>query len=465
MVAGIALLLATFAAGYLVGASAPAAGSKPVLAAGSSQVAVVSTPAPGSLSTSTPASGGSGAATPTGSASSPASTSQPDATPTPVPATDGPAPSTPPGAPADFAVFWQAYQLLKDNYVDPSKLTDQNLTYGAIRGMLEAVGDTGHTGFLTPDEVAAEQQYLDGTLTGIGVLVNQRVSPPVVVSVFDGTPAAAAGIRVGDTIVAIDGKSVSTMSADQVVSSIRGSPGTTVTLTVQHAGQTGTVDIPIVRAKITVPVVTWAMVPGTTIADIRVTSFSTGAGAAVKQAIQDATAAGAQKIVLDLRGNPGGYVTDATDIASQFVGSGTIYQEKDRSGTIKSIPPNPGGIATQVPLVVLVDQGSASASEIVSGAIQGNQRAKVVGATTMGTGTEVLPYPLSDGSVVRIGFVEWLTPTGQSIFGRGITPDVPVALPTDGSVVDPSTLKSMSADQFASSKDTQLQRAVQLLGG
>jgi carboxyl-terminal processing protease len=140
-----------------------------------------------------------------------------------------------------------------------------------------------------------------------------------------------------------------------------------------------------------------------------------------------------------------------------------VYEEKNRAGDIKQVPVKEGGLATSTPLVVLVDQGSASSSEIVAGAIQGNDRAKIVGHQTFGTGTVLNTFNLSDGSAVRLGVVEWLTPTGQTIFNQGITPDVPVDLAADGAILEPSALKSMSASQFASAKDAQLQRAVQLV--
>ena len=457
LIAGLALLLLVFAAGYVVGSSGVASGPSGTASAPPSLVAVAPpTTAPGATTTAPGTTNGDPSAQPTQGNPTPAATSDP----TPA----GPGATVPPDAPADFNLYWQALQIVRDNFVDPSKLTDQNLVYGSIRGMVDALGDTGHSVFLTPDDLKAEQQDLSGTITGIGVLINDTSGSPVIVSVIDGSPALAAGLRTGDVIVAVDGTAVASLSSEQVISKIRGPAGTTVVLTIRHAGDTQTEDVTITRANITVPAVTWAMVPGTTIADIRVVQFSTGAAASAKQAIQDATAAGAQKIVLDLRGDPGGYVNEAVDLASQFVGSGTIYEEKDRAGNVKPIPATPGGLATSVPLVVLVDQGSASSSEICAGAIQGNNRGQLVGTTTFGTGTVLNTFNLPDGSAIRVGVLEWLTPTGQTIFGHGITPDVKVDLPNNGSIVEPTTLKTMTPAQFGASTDTQLQKAVQLLG-
>jgi carboxyl-terminal processing protease len=444
LIAGLALLLLTFGAGYALGNShvtaQPSGGGQgpgSTLAAASGAPA---SPAPGS----TPAS--------------------PGPVPTPEPTGIAPGPTVPPNVPSDFGVFWQALKTVQDNFVDPGKVGDQNLTWGAIRGMVDALGDTGHSIFLTPDQLKAEQDSLQGRLTGIGVIVDQRSGTPIVVSVIDGSPAQAAGLKPGDMILAVDGQPVDRLTVEQVVNAIRGPAGTKVTLTIRHASATGTTDIAIVRQEIKIPVASWSMVPGTRIADVRVIQFSSGSGEAARAAIQAARDAGATKIVLDLRGNPGGFVSEAVDLASQFVGSGTIYEEKDRSGTTKPVPAKPGGIATDLPVAVLVDLGTASSSEILAGAIQGNDRGKVVGVQTFGTGTVLGTFNLPDGSAIRLGIVEWLTPRGETIFNKGITPDVDVKLPDGGSLVEPSQLKSMTADQFAASTDTQLQKAVQVLG-
>lgn len=399
-----------------------------------------------------------GSAGPAATGVLPVSTNRPGSSPA------GPGATVPPFTPSDFGVFWEALRLVKDNFVDTSKTTDQNLTWGSIRGMLDALGDTGHSVFLTPEQVKAESDSLNGHVSGIGVVVDSRSVPPTIVSVIPGSPAAAAGLKPGDVILAVDGTSTDTLQPTDIVSRIRGAAGTTVTLTVRHAGAAAPVDVSIVRADVSVPASSWGMVPGTQIADIHVHQFSSGGGAAARADIQRALDAGAQKIVLDLRGNPGGYVNEAITLASQFLPHGTtVYQEKDRSGTVKLIPAEAGGIATSLPLVVLIDQGSASAAEIVAGAIQGNQRGKLVGQKSFGTGTVLNTYTLSDGSAIRLGVLEWLTPTGQTIFGKGITADVVVALPMDGQAIEPTQLQSLTPVDFSASKDAQLRRAVELL--
>ena len=239
-------------------------------------------------------------------------------------------------------------------------------------------------------------------------------------------------------ILAVDGTSTETIEPSDIVSRIRGAAGTQVTLTIRHVGDSASVDVTITRADVVVPASSWGMLPGTQIADVHVQQFSSGAGKAAMDNIQAALDAGATKIVLDLRGNPGGYVNEAVTLASQFIPEGsTVYEEKNRAGDVNPVKAESGGIAVNSPLVVLIDQGSASAAEIVSGAIQGNHRGKLVGEKTFGTGTVLNTFTLSDGSAIRLGVLEWLTPTGETIFGKGITPDVVVALPTDGVALDP----------------------------
>jgi carboxyl-terminal processing protease len=370
----------------------------------------------------------------------------------------------PPDAPADFDVFWQALQLIRNNYVRSGDVTDEQLTWGAIRGMVDALGDTGHTRFLSPDELKAEQETLQGKITGIGVIVDPRSSEPEVISVVDGGPAQRAGIRVGDIITSVDGKPTDSMRIDQVISQVRGPAGTTVSVGVRHRdGSTDT--FPIVRAQIDVPAASWSLVPGTTIADVSIVEFWQGSAEAVKNAVSAAMDAGATGIVLDLRGNPGGLVDEAIRTVSLFLEDGIVYEQRDRAGKVTKVPVVGKALEPKVPLTVLVDHGSASSSEITAAALQDSGRAKVVGEQTYGTGTVLVPYQLSDGSALQLGVLEWLTPSGKTIFEAGITPDIRVALPDTGIQLRPSDLEKMTPREFNRSTDTQLQRAVRSLRG
>jgi len=339
------------------------------------------------------------------------------------------------------------------------------IAYAAINGMTQAIGDVGHTSFLTPDQLASEQASLSGSYVGIGIVLDMSNGKAVIVSVFAGGPAADAGLQHGDVIVSIDGTAAQGLALSTISAKIRGPSGTTVTLVVQPASGGSQRTVPLVRAQVDIPVVTWAMVPGGTVADIQLVQFSTGATDALRKAIAEATGAGATGIVLDLRGNPGGYINEAVGVASQFLTSGVVYISEDASGTQTSVPVKPETAATSLPLVVLVDHGSASAAEIVAGALLDNGRAKIVGTTTFGTGTVLNQFDLSDGSALRIGTEKWLTPSGHQIWHNGITPTDVVALPTGAQPIQAAELRSMTAAQLDASKDSQLAAALALLAG
>jgi carboxyl-terminal processing protease len=205
------------------------------------------------------------------------------------------------------------------------------------------------------------------------------------------------------------------------------------------------------------------MLAGSKTAVVRLEQFSKGAGDALVAALKAARAAGADRLVLDLRGNPGGYVGEATQVASQFLASGTVFIERDAKGVEKPTSVTPGGVATDLPLVVLVDKGTASASEIVAGAIQDAGRGTIVGVTTFGTGTVLGEFGLSDGSALRIGTVEWLTPKGRVIWHAGITPDVTVERAETITPVVPDDLRPMTAAQVDKIADPQLKKALELV--
>jgi carboxyl-terminal processing protease len=374
-------------------------------------------------------------------------------------------PAASPSQPLDgFGVYEEALKDIRSSYVGRDSVTDKQLLYGSIKGMVDSLGDTNHTRFLTPEEYAAMTSQLSGKVAGIGVLLNQENGTTTVQRVIPDSPADKAGMKAGDTIVAVDGKSTAGATFDELAAEIRGDPGTKVTITVIHAGSTAQVDIDITRAVITAPLVDWGMVPGTTVADIALYEFSDGAADQIETAIAAASKAGATAIVLDLRGNPGGLADEARSVASEFLSSGVIYQEEDASGKRTSIKADRSWTATTLPMVVLVDHDTASAAEIVAGALQDNGRARVIGVTTVGTGTVLQPFVLSDGSVLLLGVADWLTPLGHRIFGVGITPDQTVAMPTGGQPIDPINLEGMSALRMQSSSDSQLLAAVKALG-
>ena len=381
-----------------------------------------------------------------------------------VPASDAatPAASFEPGD--EFALIQQAWDTIHKKYVAADELDDRQLAYGAIDGLTEAVGDTGHTEFMTPEERKAQHDALKGSYVGIGAEVDTAPDGlPMIVGVFRGSRAEKAGLHAGDVVLTVDDKSTVGETLDGTVSRVRGERGTTVVLTVRNGADGPVRTVKVVRDDVHIEPVSWSMVPGTKTAVLRLEQFSTGAADELHKALEEIDKAGAERLVFDLRGNPGGYVNEAVAIASEFLPSGTVYQERNAQGETKATEVKPGGIATTIPMVVLVDEGSASAAEIVSGAIQDAGRAEVVGAKTFGTGTVLGEFELADGSALRIGTVEWLTPKGRVIWHEGIEPDVAVVRPTETNPIVPDDLRSMSAAQAKTIADPQLAKALQLV--
>ena len=379
------------------------------------------------------------------------------------PGSTTPAPSSG-TAPTDFGLIREAWDTLHTKYVGADHLNDRDLIYGAIRGMTEAVGDTGHTSFMTPEERAARSGDLSGKYVGIGVRIDTaKDGQPLIVGVFKGSPAEKAGLATGDEIVAVDGKPTSGHEINEIVTWVRGEAGSTVKVTVRPGAKGTAREVSMVRADVAVTPVSWAIVPGTHTALIRLEQFSSGAADDLKAVIGEARTAGADRIVLDLRGNPGGYVNEADAVASQFLADGTVFIERDAADNRTSHPVVKGGLATDLPLVVLVDGGTASSSEIVSGAIQDAGRAKIVGIKTFGTGTVLGEFSLSDGSALRVGTVEWLTPSGREIWHQGITPDVVVERASDIAPIDPADVGKMTPAQVQALTDLQLARALTLV--
>jgi len=385
-------------------------------------------------------------------------------------ATGSPSPSGSLTPDQGLALVDQAWKAIQDNYVDAQNLDNQKLAYSAIQGIVDAVGDSGHTSFMTAAEAKAMDQSLSGTFVGIGVQVatDDGKGGIVVGQVFPNTPAQEAGLQRGDRVVAVDGKATTGQTQDQIISSIRGPEGTQVTLTIQRAGKAN-FDLTITRRKYDLPLASWTMIPGRTIAFLRLDSFATGAGKAVTADVQAALAAGATAIIFDMRDNGGGYVGEAVDVASQFVGDGNVYQSVDRSGQTQNVPVKTGGLATStsIPMIVLANGNTASAAEIVTGAIQDAGRGQVVGQKTFGTGTVLGRFVLDDGSVLRIGTERWLTRNGRPIWHEGLDPNVVVALATNATPLTPDDISntSMTAAQLKASTDAQLLKALDLLTG
>ena len=310
--------------------------------------------------------------------------------------------------------------------MDRSAVKSHDLTYGALSGMVEALGDTGHSAFLSPDLIKMQRNSTAGKFEGIGAEVRMKAGQLVVVAPLDDSPAERAGLKAGDVILKVDGQNIMGLPLVKSVEKILGPAGTRVTLTIISPSDGSARDATIVRASVKPRNVTWETVPGSNIAFLRVAMFSKGVARGFRESLEEITKAQLKGAVLDLRNNPGGLLGEAVGVTSQFLSGGNVLLERDARGKVRAVPVERGGRFTNLPLVVLINLGSASGAEIVAGALHDAGRAKLVGETTFGTGTVLQEFPLSDGSALLLAVEEWLTPQGHTIWHRGIAPDVKV---------------------------------------
>jgi carboxyl-terminal processing protease len=380
---------------------------------------------------------------------------------TPIIAQATDTPSTTAGL--DLDLVTEAWELIDKHYVDREAVESERLTYGAIGGMVASLGDTGHSTFLTPEMLRRQQMEISGEFEGIGAYVDMQGGFVVIVTPMDGSPAQEAGLRPGDVIIQVDGEDMAGKTLDEVIALIMGPAGTDVMLTVFRPENQETLEVTITRGRIVIHNVSWKFLPGTTIAHVRIVQFSQGMTDDLKEALLDLQEQGVTGIVLDLRNNPGGALSEAVSTASQFLSEGNVLVERDAQGNEDPTPVERGGVATEIPMVVLINRGTASASEIVSGAIQDAGRAQLVGETTFGTGTVLNQFELSDGSAILLATQEWLTPKGRLIWHEGIVPDKEVELPVSASLLLPDAEEGMSPEELRASEDTQLLAALEVL--
>ncbi len=362
-----------------------------------------------------------------------------------------------------FELISQAWSLIHRYYVDRAAERPPALTYGAISGMVDALGDTGHSRFLDPSMVKEVAEMEKNKYQGIGAEVQSKGGHTVIVAPLDGSPAQRAGLKPGDIILRVNGRDVSGRPLDQVVAEILGPAGTSVTLTILTPASGVTREVTLTRVTLHIDNVTWQMLPGAKIVHLRIAAFNEGAAADLRKALMDINGESPTGLILDLRNNPGGLLKEAVDSASQFLKTGNVLLVKNAQGEEKPVPVKAGGEATGIPLVALVNGGTASGAEITAGALQDPRRAQLVGETTFGTGTVLTEFKLSDGSALMLAIEEWLTPDGHVIWHKGITPNVVVPLPGGVSPDFPEAERTMTAKQLGQSRDTQLLRALELL--
>ena len=364
-------------------------------------------------------------------------------------------------------LYQQAWNIVDQNYVDRKAVDYKQMSYKSIQAMLDVLHDKGHTRFLTPQDVQTENQQLSGTFTGVGIYLKQdpKTKDLIITSPIPGSPAEKAGFKHGDVIVAVNGKSTAGKDIAGISALIQGKAGTKVAITVRRPSTQQTLTINVVRAEISVPNVLMHYIAQDHIADIQIVQFASGVSNQLKDEITQAQKLGATRIILDLRENPGGYLQEAIDTTSEFVASGNVLLEQDSSGHRKSYAVSGHTVNTTSPIVVLVNADTASAAEIVSGSLQDNKRAVVMGEKTFGTGTVLEEYPLSDGSAILLGTSEWLTPNGHFIRDVGISPNIPVKLSPNAIPLSPNdeNAGNMTENQILSSGDTQLAAAIQYL--
>ena len=349
----------------------------------------------------------------------------------------------------DFSLFWKVWDLLKQKYVDQSSLDAQNLVYGAIKGMLKATGDP-YTTFFDPKETKAFSQDIGGSFEGIGAELGIKDDILTVIAPLDGSPAQKAGLLAGDKVLKIDDKSTADVTIDQAVDLIRGKKGTTVKLTVLHKGDQETKDIAITRDVIQVKTVTVDF-KDSNIAYLKINQFGEKTSAEFDLAMNQIIAHNSRGIVLDLRNNPGGFLDKSVDVASRLIPKGKIVvTEEDGTGKKDNLYTAGGDKLSQISMVVLINEGSASASEILAGALRDDRSIQLIGKKSFGKGSVQELMSLPGNSSVKITVAKWLTPNGDYIMEKGINPDIDVDL---------------TLDDINNNRDPQLDKAIEIMSG
>lgn len=358
-------------------------------------------------------------------------------------------------------LYAKALNIVKEDYVGREDVDPKKQTYSAIKGMLGSLDDGGHSRFLTPEETENYREVLSSKYVGIGIRLEDKDDEVVVLNTIEGSPAEEAGIKPGDVLVAVDGESVRGKGGKEISEKVRGPEGTWVELTVLRGGEER--EFSVKRAELETPTATWNLIPDTDVAHLRLASFSENSASKLDRAISEAQEAGAKRFVLDLRDNSGGLVEQAEEVAARFLPARSgIYTRKEADGEKEETTVPGGNKPLDAPLVLLVNEESASSAEIVAGALKDNGRAMVVGEKTFGTGSVLKEYRLEDGSTILLGIAEWLTPSGDSIRGSGISPDVEVKLEKDQKPLAPDAAKNLSKEEIFA-QDAQLERAFKVL--
>jgi carboxyl-terminal processing protease len=425
----IALVVMAFAGGVVVGRFSMRWDATPPVVAGVTATPMPETPKPPTL---TPVEEEGGEAE-----EGEADTPEPETTPTPL--------DTAPVEAFDYDLLRKVLNILEKQYY--GEIPDgKTLAYGAIRGMLLTLDDP-YTSFIEPEISAIMNEDASGEFEGIGAMVTMRDDGYLeIASLIPGQPAEKAGVKPGDLILSVNGQSIVGLGLYEAISYIRGPAGTEAELEIARPGEPEPIYITVTRARIEIPVVEYEMLEND-IAYISLTEFDAKATERVHAALDELLDQDPQGLVFDLRGNPGGWLDQAIKMSDLFLGEGLVAIERDSAGGEQRFYAFDGDIGEDIPMVVLVNGGSASAAEIVAGALRDRDRATLVGTTTLGKGSVQRPNELSDGSQLRVTIARWFTPDDVSIHGDGLAPDIEVEFPED----------------VAEGEDPQLERAVEYL--
>jgi len=355
------------------------------------------------------------------------------------------------GQPAavDFGTFWQTWDVIGQNYLNSSKIKTQDEVYGAVSGLVKSLNDP-YSVFLPPKDNEKFQEDVKGNFGGIGVEIGMKKNQLVVIAPLKDTPGSRAGLKPGDMILKINSTSTDSMSIDEAVNIIRGPENTDVTLNIFREGWDKPKDFKITRGTIVVPTLDLTMKDGG-IAYIQLYQFNANADSLFRSAANKALSQGAKGIVLDLRNNPGGYLDVAVDLGGWFFQRQTlIVKEESRTGESESLLANGNEAFKNIPVVVLINGGSASASEILAGALRDDRGVKLIGEKSFGKGTVQQLIPLRDGSTIKLTIAHWVLPSGKILENGGLIPDIEV---------------KMTDDDIQNKKDPQLDKALEVMRG
>ncbi len=349
---------------------------------------------------------------------------------------------------SEFSVFWQAWHLIEDNFF--GDLPDmQHVTWGAIRGAIETLDDP-HTTFLEPQPRQREREELSGQFGGIGAYVSRMEDGRITLDPMPDLPAEQAGVQSGDVVIQVDETEITPeMTVDAVVALVRGEVGTIVRLTLLREGHAEPISVEITRQEIPSPSLHWRMLEEAEgVGYVRIMLFSDRTDTELREALKELSDLGMTSLIMDLRGNGGGLFDAAIDVSSTFLSDGVVVYQLENDGREQAYETRGGPKADEWPMVLLVDGGSASASEIVAGALQDHARATLIGEKTYGKGSVQHVFDLRDGSSVHITAAKWLTPDRRQIDGQGLTPDLEVLI---------------TEEDRAQDRDAQLERAIEYL--